>query len=128
MHYDQSWMDFGFVGGMEAGAISAVVALLLFVFFNWIGRRNGWGYGPQVGWTFLLALVLTASGDMWDLFYFNYGNLQSIDLLKVQLAQVHDPESMGTRVLCEFIGVIIGIYVGWAICSGDWRARIRRTR
>jgi len=123
MHYDQSWMGYGIVGGMEAGLISVLAGLLLFGVFHWLGRRNGWGYGPQISWTFLLATLLTASGDLWDLFYFNYAPLQSLQLLQAQLALVHDPDNIGMRVLCELLGVVLGIYAGWALCSGDWRER-----
>ena len=84
MQYDQSWMGYGIVGGLQAGLIAAAAGLLLFFAFHWLGRRNGWGYGPQIGWTFLLATALTASGDLWNLFYFNYGRLQSLQLLKVK--------------------------------------------
>jgi hypothetical protein len=121
-------MGYGIVGGLEAGVISLLAGLLLFCFFHWIGRRNDWGYGPQIGWTFLLAIVLTGSGDMWDMFYFNYGHLQSLELLKAELAQVHDFDGTGTRVMCELLGVTLGIYVGWAICSGDWRTRFGGAR
>ncbi|MEO7068335.1 MAG: hypothetical protein ABI114_15605 [Rhodanobacter sp.] len=117
MHYDQSWMGYGIVGGVEAGAISALAGLLLFAVFHWLGRRNGWSYGPQVGWSFLLTMFLTTSGDLWDLFYFNYARLQSLQLLRAKLAQVHDPDGMGLRVLCEFIGGVLGIYVGWLLFS-----------
>lgn len=117
MHYDQSWMGYGIVGGLQAGLISALAGLLLFVVFHWIGRRNDWSYGPQVGWSFLLTMLLTASGDLWDLLYFNYARLQSLQLLRAKLAQVHDPDGMGLRVLCEFIGGVAGIYVGWLLCS-----------
>ena len=86
MQYDQSWMGYGIVGGLQAGSISALAAVLLFVFFHWLGRRNGWSYGPQIGWTFLSAAALTASGDLWNLFYFNYAQLQSLQLLKAKLA------------------------------------------
>lgn len=126
MQYDQSWMGYGIVGGMQAGLISAVAGLLLFLLFHRLGRSNGWSYGPQIGWSFLLASALTASGDLWNLFYFNYGGMQSLQLLKVKLAEVHDPDSIGLRVLCEILGVAVGIYVGWALCSGDWRNRFRR--
>jgi hypothetical protein len=123
MQYDQSWMGFGIVGGMQAGLISAVMGLLLFGFFHWLGRRNGWGNGPQIGWSFLLATLLTGGGDIGDLFYFNYGRLQSLQLLKAELASVHDPDGIGTRVMCELIGVVLGIYVGWVLCNGDWCQR-----
>jgi hypothetical protein len=123
MHYDQSWMGYSIVGGLEAGAISVLAGLLLFGLFHWLGRRNGWGYGPQIGWSFLLAALLTVSGDLWDLFYFNYARLQSLQLLKAKLAQVHDPDGIGTRVLCELLGVALGIYIGWMLCSGSQRRR-----
>ncbi len=123
MEYDQSWMGDGIIGGLQAGLISLLAALLLFLLFHWLGRRNGWSYGPQIGWSFLLASVLTVSGDLWNLFYFNYAQLQSLELLRAKLALVHDPESLGLRVLCELLGVVLGIYLGWALCSGDWRHR-----
>lgn len=126
MEYDQSWMGNGIIGGLEAGLISLLAALLLFLLFHWLGRRHGWSYGPQIGWTFLLASVLTVSGDLWNLFYFNYAQLQSVQLLRLKLALVHDPENLGVRVLCELLGVALGIYLGWALCSGDWCHRFGR--
>lgn len=128
VQYDQSWMGYGIVGGLQAGLVSALAGLLLFLVFHWLGRRNGWGYGPQIGWSFLVSAVLTVSGDLWNLVYFSYGQVQSLQLLKVKLAQVHDPDSMGMRVLCEFIGVVVGIYVGWALSSGDWRSRLGKRK
>jgi hypothetical protein len=124
MHYDQSWMGFGIVGGMQAGLISAIAALVLFAIFHWLGRRNGWGYGTQISWTCLLAAFLTLSGDLWDLFYFNYGRLQSLDLLRAKLAQVHDPDGIGIRVLCELLGIVVGIYVGWIVCHSRVFSRL----
>lgn len=123
MQYDQSWMGYGIVGGVQAGLISALAGLLLFFAFHAWGRRHDWSWGQQIGWSFLLAAALTASGDLWNLFYFNYGRLQSLQLLKVKLAEVHDPDHMGLRALCELLGVALGIYVGWALASGDWRRR-----
>jgi energy-coupling factor transporter transmembrane protein EcfT len=117
MHYNQDWMGYGFVGGLEAGVISALAGLLLFVVFHWAGRRNGWSFAPQVGWSLLLATILTASGDLSDLFYFNYAPLQSVPLLKLKLAQVHDPDSIGLRVVFELLGVALGIYLGWVLCN-----------
>lgn len=121
MHYDQSWMGYGVVGGLQAGAIAAVVAMLAYLVFNWIGQRSDWGQGARIGWSFLLAMAISASGDMWDMFYFNYARLQSLQLLKVKLAQVHDPDGIGTRVFFEIVGVSLGIFVGWVI-TGRRRA------
>ncbi len=100
MQDDQSWMGYGIIGGLQAGAISALAGALLFVLFHWLGRRNGCSYGPQIGWSFLLAAALTASGDLWNLFHFNYGKLQSLPLLKVKLAEMHDADGIGTPALC----------------------------
>ena len=111
MHYDQSWMGYGIVGGLEAGAISAVVAFLLYALFNWIGNRNDWSHGMRTGWSSMLALLLTASGDLWDMVYFNYGRVESIQFLKVKLAEVHDFDGVGTRVFFEFLGVAAGVFL-----------------
>jgi hypothetical protein len=127
MHYDQSWMGYGFIGGLQAGLISAIVGMLLFGVFHWIGQRNDWNYGPQISWAFLLTTLLTASGDLWDLFYFNYAQMQSLQLLRVELAQVHDPDGIGTRVAFELLGAMLGIYVGWVLCSSSWGRRFFRS-
>ena len=122
MHYDQTWMDSGIVGGIEAGVISLMVALALFLLLHWLGRRHGWCHARKIGWAFLLASILTVSGDLWDLFYLNYSNLQSRPLLTAVLAGMHDPEHLGMRVLCELLGVSLGVYLGWVL-SGGYRVR-----
>jgi hypothetical protein len=115
MNYDQSWMAYGWLGGLEAGAISAVVAIVLYLVFHAIGRRHGWSDARKIGWTYLVALIATARMDAWNLFYFNFAQLQSLQLLKAKLAAVHDPDGIGTRVLCELIGVAAGIFLPWAV-------------
>ena len=127
MHYDQSWMGYGWIGGLQAGAIAAGAGALLFALLYWRTRRH-WNHGVQLAWAYLLALLLTASGDLWDLFYFNYARLQSLQLLRIKLAAVHDPDGIGTRVLCELTGAALGVYLAWALCSGDWRQRFGRPR
>ena len=122
MHYDQTWMGSGIVGGIEAGVISLVAALALFLLLHWLGRRHGWCHARKIGWAFLLASILTVSGDLWDLFYLNYSNLQSRPLLTAVLAGMHDPEHLGMRVLCELLGVSLGVYLGWVL-SGGYRVR-----
>lgn len=123
MPYDQSWMGYGFVGGVEAGAISAVVGALLFVLFHIIGRRHGWSELRKIGWSYLLALIVSGGADMGNLFYFNFAQLHSLQLLRAKLAEVHDPENLGTRVFCEMVGVAAGILVAWWLADRLGRRR-----
>jgi multisubunit Na+/H+ antiporter MnhB subunit len=125
MHYDQSWMGYGMVGGLEAGAISAVVALLLYLVIHAVGHRQGWSPLKKIAIAFLVALALTATGDMWDLFYFNYAQVESVQFLKAKLATIHDPDNIGLRVFCEIMGAMIGACVGWIVRGGDWRGALR---
>jgi hypothetical protein len=115
MPYDQSWMGFGLVGALEAGAIALVVSLVAYVVLHLFGRTQGWSMGLEISWAAIVSLLLAGGGDLWNLFYFNYGRLQSLQLLRARLAEVHDPDSIGLRVLFEFIGVGLGIFLGWLL-------------
>lgn len=129
MHYDQSWMGYGVVGGIEAGMIALIVGILVFGVFHAIGKRSGWHYGAQFGWAYLVTVLLSAGGDLSDLVYFSYGQLQSLQLLKAKLAEVHDPDNIGTRVFFEFVGAGVGLYVGWllfGVLGRRWFASLRK--
>ncbi len=114
MHYDQSWMGYGWVGALEAGAIALLVGAAALGVFHW-RTRGRWSHAAQIGWAWLVAMLLAGSGDLWDLFYFNYARLQSVQLLRVKLAAVHDPDGLGTRVLCEMAGAALGVGLAWAV-------------
>ena len=120
MHYDQSWMGYGWIGALQAG-LAAAVGALLFALFRWRTRR-AWSDGAQMAWAYLLGVALSASGDLSDLFYFNYAHLQSVQLLRVKLAGVHDPDALGTRALFELAGVALGVALAWA-ASHWWERR-----
>ena len=121
MHYDQSWMGYGWIGGLQAGLIAAAVGALLFLLFRW-RTRGAWSHGAQMAWAYVLGVALAASGDLSDLFYFNYAHLQSVQLLRVKLAGVHDPDALGMRVLFELLCVALGVVLAWAV-SHAWRRR-----
>lgn len=125
MHYDQSWMEYGLVGGLEAGGISAAAAVLLYLVVYAIGHRQGWTPLRMMTIAFLVSLLLTASGDMWDLIYFNYTRMDSLQFLKAKLAEVHDPDNIGLRVFWELIGALVGAGFGWLLRGGDWRSALR---
>lgn len=117
MPYDQSWMGYGLIGGLEAGAIALAAGLVLFVVIHLFGRAQGWSLGLEISWAYVLGMLLAGGNDLWNLFYFNYGRLQSLQLLRARLAEVHDPDSIGLRVLFEFVGVGIGVFLGWLVFS-----------
>lgn len=123
MNYDQAWMGYGWIGGLQAGAISLAVGFVLYLAFHWLGRRNGWCDARRIGWAYFLALLLSAREDVWNLLYFNYARLQSLQLLKAKLDEVHDPAGIGIRVLCELIGAAVGVFVAWLACGTHWRRR-----
>lgn len=126
MHYNQSWMGYGFVGALQAGAIAAAIGFLVLLLLHWAVRKHGWHHGQELSVAYLLTLLPSASGDVLDLFYFNYAQLQSLDLLRAKLAEVHDPDNMGTRVLWELIGAGVGVFAAWLLVV--WRGRARAAR
>jgi len=121
--YDQSWMGYGFVGGLQAGAIAALAGAVFYALFHAIGRRYRWSDARTIGWSYLLALILSGGADLGNLFYFNFARLQSLQLLRAKLAQVHDPDNLGTRAFCELVGVAVGVLAAWWLAD-----RLRRRR
>ena len=79
MFFDQSWMGYGIVGAFEAGAIALVIGLLAYVILHLFGRTQGWSLGLEVGWASVIGVILAGGSDMWNLIYFNYGRVQSLD-------------------------------------------------
>lgn len=119
MPYDRSWMGYGIVGALETGAIALVVGIVVYGVLHFINRGNGWSAGKAIGVAFALSVAIAGGQDIWDLFYFNMAPLQSITLLKLKLAAVHDPDAIGLRVFFEMVGALIGACLGWAMFSGD---------
>lgn len=117
MFFDQSWMGYGIVGALEACAIALAIGLVLFVLLHLYGRTQGWSLGIEVSWACVGGVILAGGSDMWNLVYFNYGRVQSLQLLKIRLAEVHDPDNLGARVFFEFVGVAVGVFIGWLLVA-----------
>jgi len=117
MFFDQSWMGYGYVGALEAGAIGLVAGLAVMIVLHLCGRTQGWSVALEIGWATVIAMALAGGNDLWNLFYFNYGRVQSLQLLRIRLAEVHDADNLGARVVAEFLGVCIGVYLGWWLTS-----------
>jgi 4-amino-4-deoxy-L-arabinose transferase-like glycosyltransferase len=123
MFYDQSWMGYGFVGGLQAGAIALAIGCLMLLLVHWLTRKQAWSHGRALGVAYLLSLPPSCSGDLWNLIYFNYADLESPFAMHTALVGVHDPDSLGIRVLCEFVGAALGVSLVWF--GLFWRARGR---
>jgi hypothetical protein len=116
-------MGDGIVGGIQAGAIAAVIGFFMLLLVHWLTRKQPWNHGRELGVAYMLSVLPSSSGDLWNLIYFNYTDLQSPVMMRTALEGVHDPDSIGTRVLCEFLGIAVGISLAWLLLF--WRGRGR---
>lgn len=121
MPYDRSWMGYGIIGALETGAIALVIGIVVFGLLHALNKNNGWSDGKEIAIAYVLAVALGAGQDIWDLFYFNMAPLQSLTLLKLKLAAVHDPDAIGLRVFFEFVGALVGVFLGWIMFSGGMK-------
>lgn len=118
MPYDRSWMGYGIIGALETGAIALVAGIVVFGLLHAFVKKGGWSDGKEIAIAYVIALVIGAGQDVWDLFYFNMAPLESLTLLKLKLAGVHDPDAIGLRVFFEFVGALVGVFIGWVAFSG----------
>jgi hypothetical protein len=120
--FDHSWLGYGIVGALEIGAIALVVGFALYALLQAI-KRNA-SHGVLMGWSWLVSTALVGAVDFKDIFYFNFSRFQSIQLLRLQLAEVHDPDAIGLRCFFVMVGAIVGVGLAWAIFSlAFWRRR-----
>ncbi|QDE38389.1 hypothetical protein FIV34_03830 [Luteibacter pinisoli] len=128
MPYDRSWMGYGMEGALQVGGIALLAGIVVYLLVRLLGKANGWSQGMQLTVAVLLAFFLAGGEDIWNSFYFNFVPIQSPQLLRVKLAAVHDPDSMGTRVLFEMLGAVIGAGIGWAAFSGNLKELVHHIR
>lgn len=112
--FDHDWLGYGIVGALEIGAIALVVGFVLYAVLHKTTRAN---HGVLMGWSWLLSTALVGAVDFKDIFYFNFSRFQSIQLLRLQLAEVHDPDAIGLRCFFVMLGAIVGVGLAWAIFS-----------
>ena len=51
--------------------------------------------------------------------------MQSPVTIRRILADIHDPDFLGMRVVCEIIGALLGSVLGWLLWTGSLRAHMR---
>ena len=110
-------LHMGLLGAIEAGLIAFLVAVLMYALWHWLARAAGLSVGHVIGWSSLCAVAIGAGLDAWNLFSLGFMRLESPLYARLALAGIHDPASLGVRVVCEFAGAGIGIVLGWWLFS-----------
>ena len=114
-------LHLGLLGALEAGSIALLVGVLAYALLQWVVRKLRGSMGHALGWGFVVAAVVSAGIDAWNLFYLGMVRLESPVYARLALQGIHDADSLGTRVVCEMIGAAIGVLIGWRLFSGGLR-------
>jgi len=110
-------LHFGLLGTLEAGLIALLVGLLVYALWQRLCRWAGWSMGHAIGWACVIAVAASAGIDAWNLFYMGMMRLESPLYARLFLANVHDPNELGSRVVLEVAGALAGVALGWMIFS-----------
>lgn len=106
-------LHFGFLGALEAGLIAFVIGLLVYAAWQALCRALGWSIGHAIGWSCVFAVLIGAGVDSWNMFYLGMMKLESPLYARMALQAIHDPDSLGARVICELAGALSGVVMGW---------------
>ncbi|KGI78871.1 hypothetical protein [Oleiagrimonas soli] len=120
------FLDMGMAGVLEAALIAFLAGVVAWLLVHaLVGRRLGWSAGKQIGWAYLLTLLGACSVDLWNLLYMGIVPMQSPVTIQRVLADIHDPDFLGTRVVAEVATAGLGVMLGWLLTSGHLRRRTR---
>ena len=110
-------LHFGFLGALEAGLIAFVIAILVYAGWQAICRALDWPIGHAIGWSCVIALAIGTGVDSWKLFSLGMMKLESPLYARLALQSIHDPDGLGARVMCEWVGALSGVVIGWQLFS-----------
>lgn len=110
-------LHLGLLGALEAGLIALLVGVLAYGLLQWVVRKLQGSVGHALGGGFVIAAVVSAGVDAWNLFYLGMVRLESPVYARLALQGIHDADSLGTRVVCEIVGAGLGVLLGWQLFS-----------
>jgi hypothetical protein len=114
-------LHLGVLGALEAGLIALLAGILFYGLWNWIMRRAGASIGHAIGWACVTTVLVAGGIDAWNLFYLGIVKLESPLYARLALQSIHDADSLGTRVVFEVAGAMVGVAIGWQLFSGGFR-------
>jgi len=110
-------LHFGLLGTLEAGLIALLVGLLVYTLWHRLCRWAQWSMGHAIGWSCVIAVIVSAGIDAWKLFYMGIVRLESPLYARLFLSTIHDPNELGSRVVLEIAGALSGVALGWVLFS-----------
>ncbi|SBV37177.1 conserved membrane hypothetical protein [uncultured Stenotrophomonas sp.] len=112
-------LHYGLLGSLEAALIALAVGFVVFMLWWQVCRRIGLSQGHAIGWACLAAVAIGAGVDTWKMFSLGMVRLESPLYARLALASIHDPDQLGTRVVLEIVGVLVGVGLGWRVFSSQ---------
>ena len=113
-------LHLGFLGALEAGLIAMLVGVLAYALWHWLMRAFGGTVAQTIGWAGVTAVVVAGGLDAWNLFYLGIMKLESPLYARLALQGIHDPGSLGARVVMEVTGALVGVVIGWRLFSSKF--------
>ncbi|WP_282278591.1 hypothetical protein [Stenotrophomonas sp. PS02297] len=110
-------LHYGLPGSLEAALIALAIGFVVFFLWWQVCRRAGLSQGHAIAWASLAAVAIGAGVDCWNLFYLGMVQLESPLYARLALAGIHDPDQLGTRVVLEVAGALVGVGLGWRAFS-----------
>ena len=118
-----SWLGTGMAGALMAGLLALAIGAVLSALTHLAAPRLHWREGSAIGVALVIALAIGAGTDAWHLLYLSIVRLESPFVIQRTLGGIHDPATLGLRVVLEFIGVVCGVMIGWLLSGRPWRRR-----
>jgi hypothetical protein len=115
----------GVLGALETGLIALLVGLLAYAAWHRLAAAMQWPAGVALGWACVTAVLASIGIDAWNLFYLGIMRLESPLYARIALQGIHDPASLGARVVCGLVGSLMGVAFGWNLFSRKTRTTPR---